>query len=817
MQDFEKLGSFYLGKHRDLKAGQTNEDLILYDSKDLTTHAVCVGMTGSGKTGLCLGLLEEAGLDNIPAIVIDPKGDISNLLLTFPNLDQADFRPWIDESQATREGLSPDDFAKKTAKTWKDGLAKWGQDGARIQKFRDSVDLTIYTPGSNAGVPLTILKSFDAPPAEILQDADSYRGRISSAASGLLALLGIDADPVQSREHILLSNIFERNWSAGKNLDLAAIIGQIQQPPFQKVGIMELDKFFPEKDRMSLAMTMNNLLASPTFASWMEGEPLSIKRLLHTESGKPRISILSIAHLSDSERMFFVTILLNELLIWMRGQSGTGSLRALFYMDEVFGYFPPTANPPSKIPMLTLLKQARAFGLGIVLATQNPVDLDYKGLSNTGTWFLGRLQTERDKMRVLEGLEGASASAGSTFNRQEMEATLAGLGNRIFLMNNVHEDHPVVFETRWALSYLRGPLTRNHIQMLMKDRKLASQASISAADAAAAAIRPVGEPIAADKEKKNEKPSVPSGINERFLDTARRLGSSDRLVYRPALYASGRLHFSKSTYKVDYWETRQFMLPVKGDVPDNVWDEATLLKEQLEFSDAPQEAAEFGELPESMQASKSYASWEKDFKSYLYRTQELPVYRCSELSVYSNAGESEGEFRVRLEQMISEKRDTETEKLRKSYASKFETLKGRIRRAEEDIQEQTAQYKQKKMDTLISFGSSVLGAVLGRKIASSTNVTRAGTSMRSIGRAARERGDIGRAEAELKEQEQKFKDLEIEFEAAIEQLKDKLQVSALELESLQVTPRKSDISVEEFCVLWLPFVVDSTGIAEPAY
>ena len=340
----------------------------------------------------------------------------------------------------------------------------WGQGPDRIKTLRDKVDISIFTPGSNAGIPITVLKSFDAPDASVLDDSDSFRERIQSATSGLLALLGINADPIQSREFILVSKIFDAAWRTGKNLDIASLIGEIQTPPFKKVGIIELEKFYPEKDRMTLAMTLNNLLASPSFESWLQGEPLNIKKLLHTETGKTRISILSIAHLSDKERMFFVTILLNEMIAWMRTQAGTSSLRALLYMDEVFGYFPPQSNPPSKTPMLTLLKQARAYGLGCILATQNPVDLDYKGLSNTGTWFLGRLQTERDKARVLEGLEGASASTGVAFNRSAMEETLAGLGSRVFLMNNVHDDQPVVFHTRWAMSYLRGPLTRTHIE-----------------------------------------------------------------------------------------------------------------------------------------------------------------------------------------------------------------------------------------------------------------------------------------------------------------------------------------------------------------
>src|SRR5690554_2551364 len=412
MQDFEKLGVFYLGKEYDTAAGALKDDLILYDAKDLTTHAMMVGMTGSGKTGLALALLEEAAIDGIPSILIDPKGDLGNILLQFPDLQPADFRPWIDEAEAARKGMDPEALAAKTAESWRNGLASWGQDSDRIRRLREAVDMAVYTPGNSTGRPLQILRSFSAPSAAVAQDTTALGERIMSAVSGLLSLLGIDADPVQSREHILLSNIFNNAWREGRSLDIAAIIQEIQKPSFDKIGVFDLESYYPSKDRFKLAMSLNNLLASPGFSAWLEGEPLDVQRLFYTPEGKPRVSVLYIAHLSDAERMFFVTVLLNEVVAWMRAQTGTRRLRAVLYMDEIFGYFPPSANPPSKLPMLTLLKQARAFGLGVVLSTQNPVDLDYKGLSNCGTWFIGRLQTERDKMRVIEGLESAAGAAG---------------------------------------------------------------------------------------------------------------------------------------------------------------------------------------------------------------------------------------------------------------------------------------------------------------------------------------------------------------------------------------------------------------------
>ncbi|MCI0517185.1 MAG: DUF87 domain-containing protein, partial [Woeseiaceae bacterium] len=439
MIDFEKLGAFYLGKRVDENTGEMSDELVLYDSKDLTTHAVIIGMTGSGKTGLGIGLLEEAAMDHIPVIAIDPKGDMGNLMLTFPDLAAGDFEPWINARQASDEGKSSSEFAAAQAELWKTGLASWGQDGARIARLRQNAEVRIYTPGSTAGFPVSVLQSFAAPGAGLIADADLYRERVQATATGLLSLLAIDADPISSREHILLSQILDHAWRQDQDLEISNLIGAIQNPPLRKIGVMDVDSVYPPKERFELAMRLNNLLAAPGFEAWLQGGPLKAADLFYDRNGKPRISVMSIAHLDDAQRMFFVSMLLNEIIAWMRAQQGTSSLRAILYMDEIFGYLPPTENPPSKRLFLTLLKQARAYGLGLVLATQNPVDLDYKGLSNTGTWFIGRLQTERDKARVMEGLEGVRSES---FDRQKMEKTLAGLGKRRFLLHNVHEDAP---------------------------------------------------------------------------------------------------------------------------------------------------------------------------------------------------------------------------------------------------------------------------------------------------------------------------------------------------------------------------------------
>lgn len=824
--DFEQLGVFYLGRGKELGTPAATGDLLLYDSKDLTTHAVVVGMTGSGKTGLCLNLLEEAGIDRIPAIVIDPKGDIANLLLTFPDLSAADFAPWIDPAQAGREGKTREEFADSEAAKWKKGLAAWGQDGERIRKFRDSVELRVYTPGSSAGRPLTILKSFAAPPAEVRADTDLMRERISSAASGLLALLDIDADPIKSREHILVSQVLNSAWQEGKDLDLGRLIGLIQSPPFAKVGILDLDTFFPAKDRTGLAMTLNNLLASPSFTSWMEGEPLSVRDLLHTPEGKPCISILSIAHLNDAERMFFVTILLNEVLAWMRGQAGTSSLRAILYMDEVFGYFPPTKNPPSKQPMLTLLKQARAYGLGVVLATQNPVDLDYKGLSNTGTWFLGRLQTERDKLRVIEGLEGAAAQTGSSFNRQETEQILAGLSSRVFLMNSVHDNGPVIFESRWAMSYLRGPMTRQQIQQLVPESE--RQAATTKPEAVES-ITEESAGVLNETEKKEEgaggeirradalpladganRPAVPNSVEQRFADLERRLMPGERLVYRPALFGRAKVHFVKAANNVDQWAERMVLQPVAGELLSrDVWENSRPLENSPGWTREPESEAAFATIPDSLLAAKNFTAWQKELKEWMYRTQSLTLFRSPELKQTSNGDETEGDFRVRLETAVSELRDLETERLREKFAAKFQTLRDQITRAEAKLDKEKAEYKSRRLESTLSIGGSILGALLGRKVRTS--------AIRSTGQATRDKQDMESAEASMDQLQNRFKDLEDEFNRERESLQTKLNVASLVFEPLQIPPRKSDTAVLEFFLAWLPVAVNAQGHEEPLW
>ena len=808
MQDFEILGAFYLGKQYDLKAQKASDNLVLYDSKDLVTHAVCVGMTGSGKTGLCITMLEEAAMDSVPVIAIDPKGDIANLLLTFPDLAASDFVPWINEDEARRNGKSPAEFAAAQAELWKKGLGKWGQDGERIRKMRATTELAIYTPGSSAGLPLSIMKSFAVPPPEILEDGELLRERISTTVTSLLGLLGIAADPIRSREHILLSNIINACWQDGKDLDLAALIQQIQQPPFARVGVMDLESFYPGKERFELAMAINNLLASPGFSSWTEGEPLDIKNLLYTAQGKPKISIISIAHLNDAERMFMVSLLLNQVLGWMRQQSGTTSLRAILYMDEIFGYFPPVANPPSKQPLLTLVKQARAFGLGIMLATQNPVDLDYKGLANTGTWFIGRLQTERDKARVLEGLEGAAASQGGNFDRQAMEQTLAGLGNRVFLMNNVHNDAPMVFETRWAMSYLRGPLTRSQIKQLTDPIR----AQIGGATIAAVKAAPTAK-ASASGAGAGARPLLGADVTQYFLPV--RSNAPDdgcTLVYSPMVVGGADIHYLDTKLCIDYPQEAVFLAAITDNTIPVDWTEATPIEiHPNDLETDPNEAALFGDVPSIAGKGKSFDKWGKDLADFIFRNRTIDLLKSDYHAIYSNPDESERDFRVRLNQLVRESRDGDVEKLRSKYAPKFAVLEERLRRAEAMREKETQEAQSAKMQGWLSVGASLLGAFMGNKVASATNVRRGASAISSFSRASKQSGDVERADETVEAIQAQIQELDAQFQAETQALQSQSDPMNERLETISVKPKKKDINLRVIALAWTPQWRDERG------
>ncbi len=794
MQDFEKLGVFYLGRLYDAAKKTRLEDLLLYDSKDLVTHAVCIGMTGSGKTGLCISLIEEAAIDGVPTIAIDPKGDLTNLLLTFPDLKAQDFQPWVNEEDAAKKGLSTPDFAAQQAAFWKDGLMKWGQDGERIRRLRESSDFQIYTPGSNSGLPISIMKSFEAPSQEIRSDDELLQERINTTVTSLLALLGIEADPIKSREHILLSNILAETWRRGENSDIGRLIQLIQTPPFKQIGVLDVESFYPSKERFELAMQLNNLLAAPGFNLWLQGDPLDINGLFHSASGKPRVSIFYIAHLDDAQRMFFVSLLLNQIVGWVRAQSGTTSLRAILYIDEIFGYLPPVSNPPSKLPLMTLLKQARAFGLGVVLATQNPVDLDYKALSNAGTWFLGRLQTQRDKERVLDGLEGAAVAGQKQFNRQTFDQTLSGLGNRIFLMNDVHEDAPVVFETRWAMSYLRGPLTREQIKVLADPtRKQKTTTTLTSTATSSSLLTPF-----ASSKKETQKPVISPDIPEYFVPLKQNTKQIDNLVYTPMISGFAQVRFYEPKAKVDVTSEQAFLTPISDNPLPVNWDDSE--KAEIKISDlqkTPAEELPFTDLPSAALVRKNYAEWEKDFSDWLFRTQKLQLLKSTCLNQLSLPGEVERDFRVRLQQGAREKRDEQVTKLREKYSSVFTRMDEKIRRAQIALDQQKAQASGQKYQVVASIGEAILGSFLGRK-----SITRATRTTREMTRSMKESKDKENAEKNLKTLQQEKSKLETQFQSEVTQMETKTDPLAEKLENVSISPSKTNIKVQIVALVW---------------
>ena len=776
--DYEKLGLFYLGRRFDLTNGTRLPDPVLYDSKDLLTHAVCVGMTGSGKTGLGIALIEEAIIDGIPVLAIDPKGDLPNLLLTFPNLSPADFAPWVDAAEASRQNTTVEAYAAETAQRWKDGLAEWDQDGARISRLRAAADVRVYTPGSRAGTPLAVLGSFGPARHETGEDAQA---RIAATAAGLLGLVGISDVQPHSREQALLSAILA-SQPADAAGDLSWLVQQIQRPSVERVGVLDLETFYPARERQELALKFNSVLAAPGFELWSTGAALDAGSLLFTPEGRPRVAIVSIAHLDEAQRMLVVSVVLSAVLQWTRRQSGTASLRALAYMDEVFGYLPPVANPPSKLPLLTLLKQARAYGVGIVLATQNPVDLDYKALSNTGTWFLGKLQTERDKARVLDGLEGVAGG----LDRRSMDKTLSALRQRVFLMHNVHEAGPVIFQTRWTLSYLMGPMGRDALQRL---------APPPAEPAARQSVSPLAEPLV-------PKPAVPAGVREYVLPG----GSGAPMAFRPVLYGASRIHYTDARRGIDVVRSLQATVPFSLGAITIDWDQADDTAPAPDVLAEPKSmppAATCHRLPPAALDPKRYVEWSRDFGDWIVRAQPLRLLLAPSLKLRSEPGESERDFRIRVQQAARETRDGAIETLRARFAPKVARVTGKIAKAREVVDREQQQVQHQGLQTAVSFGATMLGALMGRKSVSLSTLGRATTAARGVGRSMKEAQDVGRARERVQEAESELAAIDAELQqeiAALEHASD----AAAPLEVLEIKPKRGGVDVRLVALAWQP-------------
>ena len=776
--DYEKLKLFYLGK-------ETLEDKsvvpLVYKNKDLMTHAAIIGMTGSGKTGLGISLLEEAAIDNIPSIIIDPKGDMSNLLLTFPNLSPNDFEPWIDESLIQNSELTLKEFAQKTAKEWENGITNDFQDKKRIEKLKNSADFTIYTPGSNSGVQISILSSFKAPNDSVLQDSEALVEIINSTVSSILSLIELENNS-SSKEALIISSILMNCFSNKKDISLEELISLIITPPFNKIGVFELETYYSKEDRLKLALKLNNIIANPNFKNWTLGESLDISNLLYDNEGKAKVSIFSISHLNDTQRMFFVTLLLNEIVAWMRRQEGTSSLKALLYMDEIFGYFPPNSNPPSKLPMLTLLKQARSFGLGVVLSTQNPVDIDYKGLSNIGTWFIGRLQTKQDKQRVIDGL----SSANSDFDKNEMMDLLSNLEKRSFILKNINEDGIKIFKTRWALSYLKGPISKDGIKKLMEHKSSKKDNQYK-------------------KEKKSIeknsgdfiKPILPLFLQERFIYTS----ISDNYYLQGYLLFSCKVHFLNSSKNIDITESITYSYYLHEN--DNEFKLDNLEEfSQHNFQENSRENSNYYPIASFIQNEKTIKNIEKSFSNFIYTNKRLNLYKIEKLKLTSKPKESLQDFKIRVQDRLNEIIDNEVEKIKNKFIKEEQQLQKKLQTLHGKLNKEEQQASKATTDTLISIGASLLGAFFGKSLLNKTNISKVATTARGANRVLKEKSDVKEVQEDVEQLNYEIDKLKEELQIQIDKINNEFKITNFEIEETFFKPKRSDIFDLKVELLW---------------
>jgi hypothetical protein len=835
---------FYLGRRYDLAGGKVSDQPLFYDPADLTTHAVVTGMTGSGKTGLCIALMEEAALQGIPALVIDPKGDLSNLLLHFPDLAPQDFQPWLDPETARRGGKSSEQAATETALAWRSGLAEWGIDRERLMALKNAAQYAIFTPGSDSGLPVSVLSSLSAPGLDWASNRETLSERISSTVTAILGLVGYDdIDPLRSREHILLSNIFQYAWSQDQSLDLTELILQIQTPPFAKLGAFPVDTFFPAKERMGLAIQLNNILAAPSFELWRVGQPLDIAGLLRAPDGRPRQSVFSLAHLADGERMFFVTLLLSAVETWMRTQPGSTSLRAILYMDEIYGYLPPSRNPSSKQPLLRMLKQARAFGLGLLLATQNPVDVDYKGLSNAGTWFIGKLQTDQDKQRLLDGLQ----SADGNLDRGSISQLISGLGKRVFIMHNVHEHRPEVFQTRWTMNFLAGPLTRVQIPALNKlaGAEVTAFQSAAAPAAAGEAERvpegyepiPVAAPVpvpvpqtAVSQASSSTRPPVPAGMSEFFLPmnmsfakAVSAAGSpvppdaaSSGVMYHPALIASAQVRFLDRKYNLDLEQVKSVLVATPDKRGVIRWEEfVRALPAPEQMDPAPNPQARFAALEQPFSDARLVANLQRDFVDWAYRASKVIVRANQALGLYATPDVTQAEFMKACADAARQARDDEMAKASAVIDRQIKTLEEKIAREERELKMDESELSQRKGEEIATHAENVFGIFGGRK--SSRRLSSSLTKHRMTEQA---KEDVDESVDALKDFDAQLADLEEQRKQILEQAGGKWGEAVNAITEVPILPKKTDVFVTLFGVAWMPYYVlkaDNQSMELPAF
>jgi hypothetical protein len=811
--------AFYFGNSYDLKSQAIVPDkLTFYDPEDLTTHAVITGMTGSGKTGMGIILLEEAALKGIPAILIDPKGDLTNHLLHFPNFEPSDFAPWVDADAASRAGMTVEQAAQDAAASWKKGTERSGIDHDRMVRLAEKVDYVVYTPGSDSAIPISILSSLKAPAISWDENKEILRESISSTVTALLELVGFkNIDPVRSREHILLSNIFENAWSSGKDLDLESLILQVQNPPFEKLGVFAISKFYPEKERFDLAMLLNNFIAAPSFGAWLEGQPLDIQSILYSPDGKPKHSVFYLAHLADQERMFFITLLYSAIETWMRTQSGTSDLRALVYFDEIVGYLPPIANPPSKPIILRLLKQARAFGVGLVLSTQNPIDLDYKALSNAGTWIIGKLQTDQDKQRLLDGL----ANVAGTFDRAYFDNAISSLGKRVFILHNVHSKAPETFTTRWAMNYLPGPITRNKLADLNRlvgaDVRLLS-ASQSAGGATVSAAEVKGG-TAGNLPGRSTQPVLGSKVPVYFLPVRLSLSEAHRQAsergiaptqepryhYRPTLIGQAQIWFANRTYNVNTQQKVTVLMPElerRGLVQWQDYQTETITPQDFDYQALPNST--FADLVYPFDDEKNVLSLSGDFADWLTRNYQLTLYRNADLKLISELGESKEAFLDRIRDAGDSGLEDGLDAIREKYAKKRKTIEDKKLKEELELEKEQKILNQRRIEEAGTGLQTVLGFLGGRKKSISSSLTK--RRMTSTAKA-----NLKESEVMIEKYVSELAELDDRMQEEIEDFRAKAQGTATTVDEIVIKPLKKDVVVEFFGLAWAPVYAFKDG------
>ena len=822
---------FYLGRAYDPVRQTVTDKEIHYDPADLTTHAVVTGMTGSGKTGLCVVLLEEAALHGIPAIIIDPKGDLTNLVLHFPELAPQDFQPWIDADLARRAGKSVEDIAADASLSWREGLKEWGVPQERILALKNAAQFAIFTPGSDAGLPVSVLSSLAVPEISWSENREVLREKITSTVTALLGLVGYtDIDPLRSREHILLSNIFENEWSQGKNVELAELVLQIQTPPFEKLGALSVEALFPAKDRMELAMVVNNILAAPTFESWREGQPLNIGSMLYTADNRPRHNIFYLAHLSDAERMFFVTLLLSAVETWMRTQSGATSLRALLYMDEMFGYMPPQRNPPSKQPLLRMLKQGRAFGLGLLLATQNPVDVDYKALSNAGTWFIGKLQTEQDKNRLLDGLESAAGGIPRTI----FDKLISTLGKRVFVLHNIHANQPELLQTRSTMNFLAGPITRNRIKELNQlanvdgSAHVVGQPTMAPMMAATPTSSPAARSVSAHSNQSTAhtqssvtKPPIPAWIREYFLPQNYSLPEAfsaaqrhmpaevmiDGVIYRPALLAAADVRILDRKHGVDSEITRTVLVKSPEKRGSVRWEDYLLNEEVLDrIETSPVPAARFSSIDAPLNDVKLMTALQKDFTDWVFRNSSVKARVNQTLKVFAGPDVSPAEFMKACADAARDARDAEIDKKTAQIDRQLRSLEDKLAREERELTKDEDELSNRKMEEAGTHIENITGLFGGRRKAS-----RLSSSLTKRRMTQQARADVEESKETIKDLNQQIEDVQKHREEVIAEINDRWGKVVNEITEVTITPKKTDILINVFGVAWMPYYVVKSG------